>query len=386
MPVKTTILIAVLMLLIAPAHADPPQKVADIKILFIHPCSLPVKEAGQNISWQNTTLQMDIEEPDTLIAGNRSLNYDIIFVHMLNYQPELYSMIDKARNKNVSVIFTSSTSEWAPLINVNKSILDNSVIYVDNGGEENMRRLLTYLAVMLKGANEAVKPPILIPDNAIFHPDYSEHHPCPECVFQNVTSYFSWFSKEKYKSNAPTVCIALYKSYYANNDFNDTTALIREFERRGANVIPVFYKDNFSEFFQHESLKPHVIVYQRAFRVNHSDPDAGIKALNEMNVPWMQAITLYQTEDEWMNSSQGISPVQIPGSIAMPELDGTVEPFVIGAQENSTKKRIGIPERIERFVNRTLMLANLRHLNNSEKSRYAADGDNYQAGREDRGQ
>ncbi|MFH1323514.1 MAG: cobaltochelatase subunit CobN [Methanobacteriota archaeon] len=368
---KTTILIAVLMLLIAPAHADPLEKFADIKILFIHPCSLPVKEAGQNISWQNTTLQMDIEEPDTLIAGNRNLDYDIIFVHMLNYQPELYSMIDKARNENVSVIFTSSTSEWAPLINVNKSILDNSVIYIDNGGEENMRSLLTYLAVMLKGVNETVKPPILIPDNAIFHPDYpdymSEHHPCPECVFQNVTSYFSWYSKEKYKSNAPTVGIAFYKSYYANNDFNDTTALIREFERRGANVIPVFYKDNFSEFFQHESLKPDVIVYQRAFRVDLSDPDAGIKALKEMNVPWMQAITLYQTEDEWMNSSQGISPVQIPGSIAMPELDGIVEPFVIGAQENSTKKRIGIPERIERFANRTLMLANLHNLNNNEK-------------------
>ncbi len=190
---KTTILIAVLMLLIAPAHADPGEKVVDIKVLFIHPCSLPVKEAGQNISWQNTTLQLDIEEPDTLIADNRRLDYDIILVHMLNYQPELYSMIEKVRNENVSVIFTSSTSEWAPLINVNKSILDNSVIYIDNGGEDNMRRLLTYLAVMLKGADETVKPPVLIPDNAIFHPDYGEHHPCPECIFQNITSYFGWY-------------------------------------------------------------------------------------------------------------------------------------------------------------------------------------------------
>jgi cobaltochelatase CobN len=371
--VKTTIIIAVLMVLIAPAHADPLEKFADIKILFIHPGSLPVNEAGQNISWQNTTLQMDIEEPDTLIAGNRNLDYDIIFVYMFNYQPELYSMIDKAKNENVSVIFASSTSEWSPLINVNKSILDNSVIYIDNGGEENMRRLLTYLAVMLKGANETVKPPILIPDNAIFHPDYGEHHPCPDCVFQNVTSYLDWYnSSGKYRSNAPTLGIALYKSYYANNDFNDTTALIREFERGGANVIPVFYRDNFSEFFQHESFKPDVIVYQRAFRVNQSDPDAGIQLMKDLNVPWIQAITLsYQTEDEWMNSSQGISPAQIPWTIAMLELDGIAEPFVIGAVviDNATgaKQRIGMPERIERFAYRTLMWANLCNLNSSEK-------------------
>ncbi len=369
MLMKTIILIAVLMLLTVPAHADSDAaNSSNVKILFIHPCSLPVKEAGENISWQNTTLQMDIKEPDSLIASNQTLEYDIIVVYMLNYQPELYSMIDKAKNENVSVIFTSSTSEWEPLISVNRSILDKSSIYIANGGEENMRRLLTYLAVMLKGANEAVKSPILIPDNALFHPDYGENHPCPECVFQNVTSYFEWYSKEKYRSTAPTVGIAFYKSYYANDDHNDTTALIREFERRGANVIPVFYKDNFSEFFQHESFKPDVIVYQRAFRVYYSDPDAGIKVLKEMNIPWMQAITLsYQTEDEWLNSSQGVSPAQIPSSIAMPELDGIVEPFIIGAQENSTKKRIGIPERIERFANRTLMWANLRYLGNNEK-------------------
>jgi cobaltochelatase CobN len=377
MPVKTTILIAVLMLLIAPAHANPPEKFADIKILFIHPCSLPVKEAGQNISWQNTTLLLDVEEPDTLIAGNRNLDYDIIFVHMLNYQPELYSMIDKAINEtDVSVIFTSSTSEWDSLMdksNVDKSIRDSSSIYIDNGGEENMKRLLTYLAVMLKGANETIIPPILIPDNAIFHPGHMGDYPCPDCVFQNVTSYLDWYRSEgNYTSNAPTIGIALYKSYYANNNINDTIALIREFERRGANLIPVFYKDNFSEFFQHESFKPDVIVYQRAFRVNHSNPDAGIQLMKDLNVPWIQAITLsYQTQEEWMNSTQGISPAQIPWTVAMPELDGIAEPFVIGTVviDNATgaKQRIGMPDRIERFVNRTLMLANLRYLNNSEK-------------------
>jgi hypothetical protein len=65
---KRIIFIVALIFLIAPAHADTFEKFADnktIKILFIHPCSLPVKEGGRNISWQNTTLLSDVEEPDT---------------------------------------------------------------------------------------------------------------------------------------------------------------------------------------------------------------------------------------------------------------------------------------------------------------------------------
>ncbi len=328
-----------------------------------------VEDAKDSLEWNNTLLSLKLMDGEELNANNETLEgYDLILMYMVGYKENLYAKIENVTN--TSAFIALSTSYYNDLITVNSTVLKTAQKYADNGGEENTRRLLTYLAVEVLSANETAQPVILVPYGA-FHPDYRRgEHPCPSCIFTNLSSYMEWYrSTGRYNASAPTIGVVFYKSYYTSSNLGDVIALIREIESRGANVIAVTKSSSAVEkfFLNGSSATVDAVITQHSFRFNYFNPEQGLAELSNLSVPWLKAISLYyQSQDEWLNSTQGITTSEIAWQVAMPELDGVIEPTVLSAKE-SDGRRVVIPDRLDRIVSRALNWAQLRRLNNSEK-------------------
>ena len=60
------------------------------------------------------------------------------------------------------------------------------------------------------------------------------------------------------------------------------------------------------------------------------DHPKAIKALEKLNRPYMVALPLvFQTTEEWQDSDLGLHPVQVALQVALPELDGGLDPIVL---------------------------------------------------------
>jgi hypothetical protein len=60
------------------------------------------------------------------------------------------------------------------------------------------------------------------------------------------------------------------------------------------------------------------------------DHPKAIEVLKKLNRPYMVALPLvFQTTQEWEESDLGLHPVQVALQIAIPELDGAIEPIVL---------------------------------------------------------
>jgi magnesium chelatase subunit H len=69
---------------------------------------------------------------------------------------------------------------------------------------------------------------------------------------------------------------------------------------------------------------------------------------------------VFQTTEEWEESDLGLHPIQVALQIAIPELDGAIEPIILSGRDASTGKAIALQDRIEAIAGRALKWVNLR--------------------------
>ena len=73
------------------------------------------------------------------------------------------------------------------------------------------------------------------------------------------------------------------------------------------------------------------------------DHPKAIEALTRLNRPYMVALPLvFQTTEEWQDSDLGLHPIQVALQIALPELDGAIEPIILSGRDGNTGKAIGL--------------------------------------------
>ncbi|MBA3070606.1 MAG: cobaltochelatase subunit CobN, partial [Nitrospirae bacterium] len=106
------------------------------------------------------------------------------------------------------------------------------------------------------------------------------------------------------------------------------------------------------------------------------NPQITIPVLSKLNVPVIDAITLYsQSENEWRKSPVGLDIFERAWQVAMPEMGGIIQPTVIASKERAIDKETGIeyieerliPERIKRLVDRIKAWINLQDKQNKDK-------------------
>jgi len=257
------------------------------------------------------------------------------------------------------------------------------------GSPENLENFMLMLAdKYIPSLNQKLKfqEPVTYPDMGIWHPLAPQ-------MFEDVKEYFNWFNSRKDISAdlkdplAPCIGLVLQRTHLVTGDDAHYVAMVQELEAMGARVIPVFaggldFSKPVDAYFweqgigeskiqnpkskiQNPTSLVDVVISLTGFALvggpARQDHPKAIEALKRLNRPYMVALPLvFQTTEEWQDSDLGLHPIQVALQIAIPELDGAIEPIILSGRDGTTGKAIALQDRIEAVAQRALKWANLR--------------------------
>ncbi|VAH27180.1 unnamed protein product [Triticum turgidum subsp. durum] len=128
-------------------------------------------------------------------------------------------------------------------------------------------------------------------------------------------------------------------------------AMFDDLEARGAKVIPIFAGGlDFSGPIERYLVDPitkkpfvNAVVSLTGFALvggpARQDHPKAIASLMKLDVPYIVALPLvFQTTEEWLNSTLGLHPIQVALQVALPELDGGMEPIVFAGRDPRSGK------------------------------------------------
>eukprot|EP00899_Mesostigma_viride_P029163 jgi/Mesvir1/9431/Mv14616-RA.5 len=221
--------------------------------------------------------------------------------------------------------------------------------------------------------------PVVFPDSGIWHPLAPQ-------MFEDPKEYLNWVTARKDASpelkdkNGPVIGLVLQRSHLVTGDEGHYSAVIMDLEARGAKVIPIFaggldYSGPAERFFMNPiSGKSYVdaVVSLTGFALvggpASQDHPKAIEVLKKLDVPYMVSLPLvFQTTEEWMESTLGVHPVQVALQVALPELDGGLEPIVFSGRDAKTGKSHSLYDRVEAVTSRAYKWACLRRKAKKDK-------------------
>ncbi|NER25186.1 MAG: magnesium chelatase subunit H [Symploca sp. SIO1C2] len=254
------------------------------------------------------------------------------------------------------------------------------------GSTDNLENFLLMLAdkyvfkdeQQLKGTSVEFKDPVVYPDMGIWHPLAPK-------MFEDIQEYLDWYNSRRDISTnlqdplAPCVGLVLQRTHLVTGDDAHYVAMVQELEAMGARVVPVFAGGlDFSKpvdayFYQlgqnGKNQTPNALVdtvvsltgFALVGGPARQDHPKAIESLKRLNRPYMVALPLvFQTTQEWENSDLGLHPIQVALQIAIPELDGAIEPIILSGRDGTTGKSIALQDRIEAVAKRAMKWASLR--------------------------
>ncbi|MBF2097831.1 MAG: magnesium chelatase subunit H [Gloeomargaritaceae cyanobacterium C42_A2020_066] len=244
------------------------------------------------------------------------------------------------------------------------------------GSEENLQNFLLMLAdkyLPQVGEKVSFQEPVTYPDLGLWHPLAPQ-------MFESLTDYLAWHQTRTDIGDdlkdplAPCVGLVLQRTHLITGDDAHYVAMVQELECLGARVLPVFAGGlDFSrpvEAFFYDPAKPEkplvdVVVSLTGFALvggpARQDHPKAIETLKKLNRPYLVALPLvFQTTEEWEASDLGLHPIQVALQIAIPELDGAIEPIILSGRDGATGKAHALQDRIELLAERALKWANLR--------------------------
>ncbi|NEQ73375.1 MAG: magnesium chelatase subunit H [Okeania sp. SIO2C9] len=249
------------------------------------------------------------------------------------------------------------------------------------GSSENLENFLLMLAdkyVFKDKKNSSLQyvEPVVYPDMGVWHPLAPK-------MFEDVKEYLTWYNNRKDISEdlkdplAPCVGLVLQRTHLVTGDDAHYVAMLQELEAMGARVIPVFaggldFSKPVDAYFWEVAAKgveptPLVdtVISLTGFALvggpARQDHPKAIESLKRLNRPYMVALPLvFQTTEEWEESELGLHPIQVALQIAIPELDGAIEPIIMSGRDGATGKAIALQDRIEAVAQRAMKWASLR--------------------------
>lgn len=247
------------------------------------------------------------------------------------------------------------------------------------GSQENLENFLLMLSdKYVYQGEQTVKflEPVVYPDMGVWHPLAPK-------MFEDVKEYLTWYNNRKDISDdlkdplAPCIGLVLQRTHLVTGDDAHYVAMVQELEVMGARVVPVFaggldFSKPVDEFFWDVSAKgvaplPLVdaVISLTGFALvggpARQDHPKAIESLKKLNRPYMVALPLvFQTTEEWEDSDLGLHPIQVALQIAIPELDGAIEPIILSGRDGATGKAIALQDRIEAIAQRAMKWASLR--------------------------
>jgi len=258
-----------------------------------------------------------------------------------------------------------------------------SLQYWTGGDSSNLQNLLlnvtkAYVPTADKfGSLKEIEEPRIYPDTGIWHP-------MAPVMYEDLKEYLNWYDTRKdvdIPKDAPVIGLVLQRSHLVTGDEAHYAGVVSQLEARGAKVVPVFaggldFSLPVKKFF-YDPLGSgrsfvETVVSLTGFALvggpARQDAPKAVEALKKLDVPYLVSLPLvFQTTPEWQKSELGVHPVQVALQVALPELDGAMEPVVFAGREPNSGKSHALPDRIDSLCDRALKWAALRRKKNAEK-------------------
>ena len=252
------------------------------------------------------------------------------------------------------------------------------------GSPENLESMLLMLAKnFVQGAtvdSNAISEPVLIPDKGIWHPMATSSG----AVYETVEQYNEWYNNVHCPNaginpkTATTVGLILQKSHINTKDDCHYIALISELEARGSKVICIYsggldFSGPVDEYFylNGDAVVDSVINLTGFALVGgpaSQDHPKAVETLKKLDRPYICAVPLvFQSFEEWQNSELGLHPIQVALQVALPEIDGAIEPIIYAGREAATGRSVPLSDRVELLASRALKWASLSKKKNADK-------------------
>lgn len=315
-------------------------------------------------------------------AANKA---DIIALQMISSSSKVDIIKDLiSASPAQKILGIRSSNLNIPGIDTDDSITKN---YWAQGGEENVRRFQLYVLQLVgmklkTGENVAV---VKWPDQMVYHPNATSSDATligGVPLFKTWDEYFTWYkNKGFYKENAPWVAIVAYDSSLKGGNYEMQVELLKSLEAKGANVMLIFATTTgrlnlATMFFKDASNKTRIdaLIASLGFTYVSGNSSKSILLFQDLNVP-VFAPAYTSNLEGWEDSSTGITS-EVYWQIAQPELEGRIEPVLMGGIETVgidqetgivLKRYTAIPSRIERVTERVMNWVELRKLENSAK-------------------
>lgn len=251
--------------------------------------------------------------------------------------------------------------------------------YYSNGGKRNFDRLLAYLKYRVVDGNgqQAILPPIIFPQQGIYHPEY------PGLVFASRDAYFNWLDSkgEAPSASRPVVGILMQRASIEVMQTIVVDETIKRIEAAGATAIPFFFElspfaKDYSSLIQDGDKTVVDIIIN--FRLIHW-ANKRRQEFEQLGVPVMQALTYFDGDNQaWEDDIQGISPAMTPFTLVLPESSGVIDPFTVATMvggagqmdavnsDNGSQIKI-IDYQLDHLVTKALRMIALKYKNNSDK-------------------
>ncbi|WP_459201742.1 cobaltochelatase subunit CobN [Methanococcus sp. CF] len=268
------------------------------------------------------------------LAENASKIADVLAIEMIGTSKDkVMEIIENGTKENILAIRCGETFSEYDYIDSNDTVTEQ---YFVNPCVENIKRFqlhcLNYSGMDLKDGEDLSI--VILPTEYAVHSESNE-------IFETFEEYILWYeTRDEYNESAPWVGILSYDTRYKNDQLEMEEAMLEGIESKGYNVVLVCSgsKDSrvmaIEEFFLNEdnSSKIDVLVANYGFTTYTGFPEIGIELYETLNVPILTPV--YATDLEaWNESAQGLNS-EVAWEIAQPELEGRIEPMMIGGVKN----------------------------------------------------
>jgi cobaltochelatase CobN len=261
----------------------------------------------------------------------------------------------------------------------NKETLGHTAIcnqYYTYSGKQNLVNMIDYLLAEVLGENHPYQEPLFIPWEGIFHPE-------TEVVFANARDYFDY----RNKSPKGVIAVIASRTTWLNEDIEVEKELIRIIEARGYTALPIYtyswpdaelgakgVEYAVEKFCFDEAGKPVIdaMIRMSGFFLQAADDKKQSKPssiMKRLNCPIAKPIcSAAMSIEEWEESKDG-TVADLPWSIALPELEGVIEPIFIGAEDRSSVVELRKPlgQRCDKLVSRMIKWIELKKKKNQDK-------------------
>lgn len=236
--------------------------------------------------------------------------------------------------------------------------------YYDNGGLENIRRMLDFLSyrVLSSDGAKTVLEPIIYPTLGLYHPN------APQTVFASLDEYLAWAGEPK--AGQKVIGVLLQRALIESVQTQVVDATIAQLESQGALVVPFFFElspvnsDYFPLVMRDNKAVVDVIVNFRSIHWASKRKEE----FETLGVPVLQGLTYFSGDQQaWEADNQGISASMMPFVLVLPEGAGVVDPLIVAAINEETGRAEPIDYQLEHLVNKALNYATLKHKPNADK-------------------